>query len=293
MDILKDKTSLSEIKDYIFDLKPGFLGSLIYYLIPVRKGIILRNLDLVFGDNLSQAEKKKLCKSVYRHVLKLSIEAISLFFLSQKTLLSKTNIINGQYLVDLYQKSNRPIVMLTGHFGGFELSIKSLIKFSKYNMKFQILRRKIKSKLVTKYLFEKSNKGGIEVIEKGEARKLVSALTKNRDLIIFVFDQHTGDGDGSIPVEFFNVKAETSAMIAKIAKKYNAHVIPASSVRLSNNIHDIMIYDEIEWVKGDSESDELYKNTVNYNLALENMVRKNPDQWFCWLHRRWRFNEKA
>ena len=68
----------------ISDLKPSLLGSAVYRFFPVRRRVVMENLQQVFGDQLSEAERRRLAKCIYGHVAKTIKEYLAMMVSSDE-----------------------------------------------------------------------------------------------------------------------------------------------------------------------------------------------------------------
>src|SRR5580704_12258482 len=93
-------------------------------------------------------------------------------------------------------------------------------------------------------------------------------------------------GDDLVP--FFRELAATPSGFDRLAMMAGAPVVPVFIVRQPDGVsHVIEIYEEIPQQRtGDRNADALV-NTARYQKAIEEMVRKHPEQWL-WTHRRYR-----
>ncbi len=65
--------------------------------------------------------------------------------------------------------------------------------------------------------------------------------------------------------------------------------MPAAGYRLPNGRHVLEFYEPIAWQDYGSVQESIYRNTLNYNQALERIILAHPEQWL-WLHKRWKLD---
>ena len=66
-------------------------------------------------------------------------------------------------------------------------------------------------------------------------------------------------------------------------KKFNCKIVPVYTKRIDKFYYEINIEEPLS-ISSDQTIQEI---TDNLNLCLENMIKKNPDQWI-WSHNRWK-----
>jgi KDO2-lipid IV(A) lauroyltransferase len=116
-------------------------------------------------------------------------------------------------------------------------------------------------------------------------RDMLRTLREGRSVGVLL-DQNVTASEG-VFVDFFGRPSCTNKGMALIAARTNAPVIPMFTHRIAPGKNEIIYMDEIPLADtGDKEAD-MVANTQNYTRAIEDFIRKYPDQWF-WMHRRWK-----
>jgi KDO2-lipid IV(A) lauroyltransferase len=72
-----------------------------------------------------------------------------------------------------------------------------------------------------------------------------------------------------------------------LAAKTGAPVFPGFTIREEALRHRVYIGDPIELASGGDRREELGVNSARFTAALEDFVRRYPEQWF-WVHDRWK-----
>ena len=128
------------------EIQVPWYGRMIYRFFPLRRSVVMANLGLVFGKTLKPRQLEDLAKAFYGHHLKNILEVIKLPFMTagQKSRLVK--IEGGENLSEALDEGNG-VILLTGHFGNWELStVVGLAKFREYFGRFHFIRRPLKPK---------------------------------------------------------------------------------------------------------------------------------------------------
>ena len=270
----------------ISELKPSLLGSAVYSLAPFRRRIVMDNLRQVFADRLSELELRRLAQCFYSHSVKTIGENLAIMASSERSIAGKVDVVGVEHVLKAAEQG-KGVLILTGHFGNWELSaMAAMLQFRKYQNRFHVIRKAL-APGVEDIVFNRFRKAGLRIISPVNALTGVfNALEKN-DVVIFIMDQHAVLGSKAIAVEFFGREAGTNRSLALVARKSGAPVVPASSYRKPDGRHVMQFYPPLEWISADSSREEIYRNTLGYNQVLERFVLDHPDQWL-WIHRRWK-----
>ncbi|KTC91163.1 lysophospholipid acyltransferase family protein [Fluoribacter dumoffii] len=262
-------------------------GFLFYHLVPLRRPIVLANIDRVFKNELSTKEKKRLAKAYYSHVATLIKELLFMNWLAKRP--EHWVEIRGVEHLLAAKKQGRGCFVLTGHLGNWELAVHLV------NDRLQPLlgsiyatRKAIRVKWLERFAFNLGERYGVQRIDKtGAPLKIVKAL-KNKETIFFVMDQHAElKNKEGIAVNFFNTKAGTYRSLAFFANKFQTPVVPAACYRQPSGKHVVEFHPALPWETNPDEEQAIYNNTLNYNQKLEQLILEHPEQWW-WAHRRWK-----
>ncbi len=271
------------------DLKPSLLGSLMYSVLPVRRKVVLENLRQVFGDRMTEQEIRRLAKCFYGHVAKTLGENVVMHLSSEERIADRVDVIGVEHVLKAAEQGNG-VLILTGHFGNWELSaVAAMLQFRQYQNRFHVIRKSLGLGL-ERAVFGRFRRAGLDVIGRNDAlTTTLDALEKN-DVVIFIMDQHSKVGAKAMAVEFFGREAGTHRSLAMVARQSGAPVIPAVSYREDDGRHVMKFHPPLEWIAHEKPRQELYLNTLGYNQVLERFVLDHPDQWL-WMHRRWKVEQ--
>lgn len=279
---------MTDLEQQFNTLPVSWFGRLLYRCLPYRRQIILSNIDQVFGSQVSDALKKRLVLSYYSHVLRSIREALQMRFMREDTLKNKVEVRGHEKMLEIV-KRNKGVLVLTGHFGNWELApIGGVLNFKEFQGQFHFIRKTIGVKCIERILFKRYYQAGLNVIPKKNSLDKVHAALEQNHAVVFVMDQHASlaNRDG-LAVEFFGKKAGTYRSLATFARHTGVPVVPSASYRLPNGQHVLEFYDPINWQDHENRHEALYYNTLAYNKALERIILAHPEQW-NWMHKRWK-----
>ena len=275
----------------ISDLKPSLFGSMVYALLPVRRRIVMENLQQAFGDRLSEPELRRIAQCFYSHFSKTVAENLAMMVNSQRRIAGQVDVFGIEHVLKAAEE-NRGVLILTGHFGNWELSaVAAMLQFQQYQNRFHVIRKRLGFGLEG-LVFSRFHKAGLRIIRQTDALTKVFDALENNDAVIFIMDQHNVVGSKAVAVEFFGKEAGTNRSLAMVARQSGAPVIPAVSYRGRDGRHVMNFHPPLEWISADHHREEIYLNTLSYNRVLERFVLDHPDQWL-WGHRRWKLDAQS
>ena len=282
----KSMTDLAGEIPKISELKPSLLGSAFYSLLPIRRRIVMENMRQVFGDRLSEAEQRRLARCFYSHVATTIRENLVMMVSSERRIAGRVDVIGVEHALNA-AALGKGLLVLTGHFGNWELSaVGAMLQFGQYQNRFHVIRKSLGLGLEG-VVFGRFHKAGLRVIRRMDALAKVLDALENNDVVIFIMDQHNKVGAKAVSAEFFGKEAGTHRSLALVARQSGAPVIPAVSYRKPDGRHVMQFHPPLEWIAAENHREEIYLNTLAYNRVLEKFVLDHPDQWL-WMHRRWK-----
>ena len=238
----------------------------------------LNNLSIAF-PNLSENEKKEIVKQTWANYGKIFSEYMFINEFRQNFEFSKRIIIENKEELEKIKSQKKPVIFISGHFNNFELMA---MQIEKAGIDLAAVYRPLNNKYLNplmenirkKYICRKQIKKGIS-----GTKELLLNFKKGTSIALMI-DQRVSQG---IRCNLFGEKALTTTIPAQFVKKFGSKIIPVYIERKNNEIFKITFYHPLELSKNSSE--ELI--TIKLNKFLEEMIKKNPDQWI-WSHNRWK-----
>lgn len=262
-----------------------FLAWIAYHVDVRHRQVAFDNVRSAF-PHLTEKQVEKLVRRTYRHFGIMIIEII--------TLQRKMNLTNHEkfvkyarpedyYAGDRLFKSGRPIIVVTGHFGNWEV-FNYVCGLVRYNC--DVVARRLDNPWLDDIVNKFRAKTGQRVLDKGlDYDAITAAMTNGKALGTL------GDQDASsrgVFVDFFDRPASTHKAIALLSLQYRAPIMVITCARAAEPMFYHMYLDDTILPEDyDNDPDALRNITQRYTTALENRVRQYPEQYF-WLHRRWK-----
>jgi KDO2-lipid IV(A) lauroyltransferase len=278
----------------------GGLAWLLYRLDRRHRLVADDNLRHAFPDRTDPADRDRRVRDVYRHFCLLLMEIIHLPRMIHTPnwkgylRLSDPRGLVGQLV------SGRPLLIVTGHFGNWELGgyVLGLLGFTTHaiarpldNPHLDVFLRRFRERTGQKIL---AKHGDFE-----EMQKLLSA----GGVLATLGDQDAGAR--GMFVDFFGRPASTHKAIALLSMQYQVPLVVVGTMRVragatppegpgvGDPLHyEVVVEDLIlpeDYTGG--RTDAVRAMTECFTSALERIVRRAPEQYF-WLHRRWKHQPK-
>ncbi len=259
----------------------GILGLVAFKIDKRHRSITLDNLRNSFKDK-SETGLYETAKDVFINFGRSAIEFIRSDRFFKDGVEKNFRIINLESY-DRALSKGRGLLLLTGHCGSWELlALAQSVRKPPFGVVVRPLDNPYLEKLVSKV---RTRYGNFLIGKKWGLKEILRTVSEGGTVGILL-DQNVARKEG-VFVDFFGRPACTNKGLALIAARTKAPVITAFIRRVDRELHEIYLGDEIPFVdSGDKEAD-LITNTQVYTRAIEDFIRKYPDQWF-WMHRRWK-----
>ncbi len=257
-------------------------GALVAKLDPVNRRIGMRNLQIAFPER-DVKEHRRILTAAYRNYGRMAAEWIHAFEFTRTNIEQYVTYESPEYWKDAISvSSGRGILVLTAHFGNFELLS---LAHSIYGNRIAIVQRPNRNPIIDAAVTARRTRfGNISIPRKGAAREVIRLLRDNW-MVTIPLDLDTRRG---VFVDFFSKPAATNEALARIAMATGAPVLPAFMVREgSTTRHRIKLLPVIELERRRDRRESVLINTQRFTDAIAETIRLRPEHW-NWIHRRWK-----
>jgi Kdo2-lipid IVA lauroyltransferase/acyltransferase len=263
-----------------------FIGRLLWTFYRRGRKRALDNLRASYPEKDEQWIHRT-AKRSFEQVAMLAVDVLFTPRAVKKTNWRQYSRFKNAEMVKWMVKENKGLLLVTGHYGNFELIgyLFGLFGFNIYS-----IARPLDNKLINKHLYEVRQQAGQKIVDKKGASQLMPQLIAEGATVCFIADQDAGRK--GIFVDFFGRKASTYKSIGLLALTYNVPIVVGYGRRIDNRFFFEFGCTKIirpeEWADKD---DPLKWVTAEYTKAIEQFVREDPTQYW-WLHRRWKHRPK-
>jgi KDO2-lipid IV(A) lauroyltransferase len=256
-------------------------GELAMLLRPARTRIGQANLRAAFDGARAPGDAARDIRECYRQLGAGFVEMLRLPVID-RAYIDRYITIEGRGRFDSAMASGRPVILLTAHFGNWELgSITAalsgypVVALARAQDKFPRLYRLLVS-------FRESK--GCRIVHKGGAMKRLITALRGGQLIGIVGDQASRQG---IWVDFFGRPALFATGPFDLAHSKGALILQAFIHRVRGPYHRVIIEQAFEVSRALPRAEALRQGAERFAATLERHIRRQPGHWL-WMHKRWK-----
>ena len=247
-----------------------------------RGNLILENLTRVY-PNSPERWRKDIRSEVYKNLAWTLTETLALQR-NHSQAWDWVNVPNAKILNNL-MRQNRGALLLSGHFGNWELGASWLTQNAiKHGHKMHVIYQAIHDPDINEYLIKMRENYGLVMIDKNISVMKIAHMLKDGAHIILLNDV---SGDGRVRVPFMGVDATNMPGPALMAMLTGCAVVPLCIYRNAPFNHELAVFEPLKFTESKNHEEHLKLVTLEMNKAVENFIKRRPEQWF-WLHNRWK-----
>lgn len=260
-----------------YRLRIPFIGKMVERVIGPLAGYrrsALNNLALVWPDMPDQ-KRAQIAARCLNNVGRTFIENYSAEDFPERM---ASNTLTGEGVAPLNAAvaANRPVILVTGHYGNYEAVRATLVA---QGLNIGGLYRDMKNPYFNAHYVKTMEAFGGPVFPQGRrgTAGFVRHLKEGGQLVL-LFDQHVF---GAPSFDFLGHPANTATSAADLALRYNALLIPFYGIRQP----DGLTFETVLEAPVPPTDATTMTQAITDSLAAR--VKTDPTQWF-WVHRRWR-----
>ncbi|MDR2438078.1 MAG: lysophospholipid acyltransferase family protein [Planctomycetaceae bacterium] len=257
-------------------------------IIPIRQDLLHKNIQTAFPEKTYQ-ERRHLIRLMWEHLFLMGVEiALANRQIRDLNWSHHIQLTGALPLLSLLHQ-NRPIILVTGHFGNFEIGGFSLgILTYPSNSVARSLDNPFLNRFIKNF---RESTGQFLVSKNGGAPEILRVL-ENNGLMAFLADQSAGSK--GCMVNFFGKPASTFKAIALLSLQFKAPIVVCYSLRKTNERgefepmrFEMYVTDILDPLHLPPDIQNIKEITQWFTLKLEEGIRRHPEQYW-WLHRRWK-----
>jgi KDO2-lipid IV(A) lauroyltransferase len=264
------------------------LAWLLYRLDRRHRLVADDNLRHAFPGRYSEAERDGLVRAVYRHFCGLLIDIIQTpRRLTPANWRRHVEFTQSRVLIDRLV-SDRPLMMVTGHFGNWEVGgyVLGLLGFRTY-----AIARPLDNPYLDDFLRRFRERTGQGILAKHGDFDKMTAILKGNGVLATLGDQDAGQR--GLFVDFFGRPASTHKAVALLALEHRVPILVTGVRKVGEPLrYQVVVEDQVLPEEYEGRPDAVRAVTERFTQALERVVRRSPEQYF-WLHRRWKHQPQA
>lgn len=258
----------------------GLLGRIAFDLLRIRRRVTVANLRTHIDREPTGRDAVTLGRSAYVNFGRAIAEFARLPCIDLPYIRSHIRL-EGLIHLDRALEEGKGAVLVTGHFGSWELMGRALARLG-YPLAFLVGVQR--NRLVQDLMNRLRAECGIPVIEPTSILETTRVLRDNR-FIAMLSDQDAGRH--GVFVDFLGEPASTHPGAARLALLTGSPVITGFIIRTGVARHRIVIEPPVHIDRSMGREESVLRVTQAYTASIEAYVRRHPDHWL-WAHRRWK-----
>lgn len=263
------------------------LSRVAYRLFSFDRQWCLKNLELIFGDQMTAAQRTAAAQHVFENNVLTILEALRW---TPKWMASQVTEEGGdeaRRVIQAAAREGKGFIIISAHLGNFEL----ITACSYYTgEKCTVLYRPHKNWRVNRLLLGARAKYMPHIVPRGPygLLKLREALRRGEGVGLAIDQVDPSTAASSVFVDYLGYQAATPPGAAILALATGAPVMLAVSLRQPNGRHRITFYPPFPLIRTGNREHDVLANTQQFTKAIEEQVLAHPEQ-YNWPHARWRF----
>jgi len=228
-------------------------------------------------------QRRETAREMWEHLLLMVVEIAHANRVIHKTTWRRYLRIHGmeQFVRTLWL--DRPKVILSGHYGNFELAA---YLFGLFGFRIFSVARELDNPLLDTFVTDFRESRGQRILPKKGSAPDVALVLEENGAIGLLGDQAAGP-KGCL-VDFFGRPASVHKAIGVFALSATAPVIVCSATRRGGLFdYDLRLEGVADPAAEGPETGDLKALSQWYTSLLEDVIRRQPGQYW-WVHRRWR-----
>jgi KDO2-lipid IV(A) lauroyltransferase len=248
----------------------------------LRRSVVDDNLRHAFPE-LSDPQRRQLARRMWEHLFLLVLEVALAPRKIHETNWRQHVRIDG--VADLIRAllSDRPTVIVTAHFGNFEIGgfMLGFLGFPTYTV-----ARNLDNPYLDRYLNRFRGATGQHIIPKNGGYDDILRVMGRGGVMSFLADQAAGPK--GCWIEFFGRPASAHKAIALLSIEHDAPTAVCCAQRRDRPMQfEMRVTGIAEPRAAGAGVESVHRLTQWYTSQMEGMIRRAPEQYW-WLHRRWK-----
>ena len=245
-----------------------------------RRHRALAEANIRAGLGLPAAEAARTALACFEH-LGRTLAEFALAGSRADEMISRFTLEGTEHLREALARGKGAFV-LSGHCGNWELLGARLGR----EVPITGVARPMSNPLVDEEIAVLRRAAGQRAVEARNATREIFRILGRNEVVGILLDQSALDRE-RVFVDFLGRPASTNFGLAMLALKTGAPVLPAFSARGADGRHRAWIGAPIPFAEAGDREERIGVSTARYTAAIEDYVRRYPEQWF-WVHDRWK-----
>ncbi len=263
------------------------LGSIVFSVDKKHQAVTIKNLNTAFDSTKSAEEKYAIARGTFRHFGAMLFELLALGKPSRRKI-EKIVEFEGLENYERARAAGRGVLLVAAHFGNWEIHA---IAHAYRLGPIAVVARLQDNPHYNRWLEDIRTVSSNTVLYKQRALARMLRMLRDGETVAVLVDQNVSTED-AIFVDFFGRQAATTPVVAWLAAKTGAALVPVFTLPLTDGRYRLIYETPIDpspyvSYRGSERRRVIQDLTQQCVGVLEGYVRRNPEYWL-WMHRRWK-----
>ncbi len=255
---------------------------LLWHVVRLRRKVVDANLRTAFPES-TPAQRARIALGMWEHLLLMLAEIAHAPRKVHRTNWRQVSRIPDMQLMARRLLSPRPVVMISGHLGNFEMGgyMQGLHGFPTHT-----IARKLDNPYLDRWINRFRAATGQYMLNKDGSSSEIEGVLNAGGTLALLGDQHAGKA--GVWIDFFGKPASTHKAVALFTLTSQAPTATVAMLRTGGPMQfEMCVADIIDPQAPGFALGTIPLITEWYTRELEELIRTTPDQYW-WLHQRWR-----
>ncbi len=257
-------------------------GSLAFLFPSGMRSRTVKNLRRALGADLGRDGAVRTARNVFRHFMAAGFDLMFIPGLCRSGRISKIVTARGMDHLDRAFAKGRGVMMLTAHFGNWEI-LGAWLAASGYPMK--VIGRALENPGLDRLLVGIRNQAGYTNIPRGTSSREIIRTIRSGGAIGMLIDQDVQVQ--GVFADFFGRPAFTPTGPVVLARRFGTPIVPIFCRMKDDLTYEVTCLPEVEQSKEEDDEAAARETTARINRIYEDIIRETPEQW-VWMHKRWK-----
>ncbi|MBU0609677.1 MAG: lysophospholipid acyltransferase family protein [Armatimonadetes bacterium] len=267
----------------LWRIADGFMATVLFFA-PRRRRLGEANIAAAFPE-FSPAECRAVFGRSVRNAGRTMAEMLKLPYLRPEEIRDRVPLPSLEPIREALA-SGQGVLVVTAHFGQWEWAAIRLAQ--ELGRPMSVVARRHKHPRADGIIREARASHGLAIVDDEDRLAMVRVL-KSGGVLGVLPDQYVVKG--AVSVSFMGRPSWSTPGPAWLARTTGARVFAGFCVRHWDGSFEAFLLPELEMVATEDREADLVENTQRINAAIEQAIRRTPDNWL-WLHDRWKPEEQ-
>ena len=256
------------------------VGALLSFVDRQRYQVALNNLEVVFGDQFSPRERRKIARESFQHFARTMVDLLWSPRLTQQNLSQYIDLENFEETVR-DTGPERSLMIACYHYSNFEwLSLACGF----LDLKGTIISQEFKNSSLDPIFKRLREQSGHQLVPRERGIMRLYKVLRRKGRTAMLVDLTVPPGQSAVAINCFGLETSVTSAHAWLHERTGVPIVPAHTEPLPGGCYRLVFHPRIANTAGMTHQ-QIAQACWN---SFEPYVRKNPAPWL-WMYKYWRY----